>query len=164
MSSMNKSAIGKILRDRVTNLEGVCVISTEEINGNWRHAIILPAPADKSDTGKYHDVDAARYEIVGDGPMECVPQPEHIPHIELGSRVYDKFSKFTGFATQRCWSISGCTQYAVIGDGMFDKDGHTVYEWFDALRLVVMPEEKPVELPQTRTGSSLPSRGPCPRS
>jgi hypothetical protein len=67
--------------------------------------------------------------------------------INLGAKVKDVITGFTGITTGRCIFITGCVQYSVVpaldSDGKL-QDAH----WFDEVRLEVLDEL--AFLPSTR--------------
>jgi len=70
--------------------------------------------------------------------------------IQLGSKVRDIITGFTGIATGRAEYISGCSQLLVAPP--LAKDGAArESEWFDEQRLTVDPRAKPIVLDNTAT-------------
>ena len=62
--------------------------------------------------------------------------------IELGSKVKDSITGFTGIATARHEYMNGCIRYAIQADKL--KDGKPIDpEVFDVQQLVVLKSKKP---------------------
>ena len=69
--------------------------------------------------------------------------------IQLGSKVKDKITGFTGIVTGYVTYITGCNQALVVpqvGKDGTSKDAH----WFDEQRLVVDKKFKPITVDNTK--------------
>jgi hypothetical protein len=81
--------------------------------------------------------------------------------IQLGSKVKDRVTGFSGIATARIEYITGCVQYAVTPDSL--QDGLPIdNQWFDECRLDVQRGKIVTMAPTDNGGPS--TFGSMPRS
>lgn len=80
--------------------------------------------------------------------------------IELGSKVRDIVTGFTGVTTARTEYITGCVQYSVVPKGQ-NSDG-TLKEsyWFDEIRLKVLAKPE-ISITPVEKGFDSNLKRPC---
>lgn len=106
-------ALGNIVRDLSTGLQGTVMSRVTFMNGNLRYNV-QPKAKEGSDTiPSSWEIDVQLLEYVEKGIAEGATPCVTDTGIELGTEVIDLVSNMKGIATQRHESYNGCVYYAV---------------------------------------------------
>lgn len=143
--------LGKSYQDAVTGFKGVAIILTEHINGCCQIAL-QPCTDDVSKFTDYQFFDYQRLSEV-DGPVLRFPDfADDVPYFDLGDKVKDKMSGFTGMTTMRVYRLNGSADYA-LQPAVSEKEPGKMPESWSLPAITLEHVEKKPPLPKSDTGS-----------
>jgi hypothetical protein len=155
MTAKTHIKLGQTVRDVTSGFTGIAIQTLEWMNGNIQIAI---QPKQKEGDVTYPEamfLDHHLVEVIDAGVSERVTEPAECV-IELGQKVQDKASLFTGIATKKATYMNGCISFGVkpqVREGALTNDNP--YEsWIDHTLLRVVGEGLLKDKPKVATSAT----------
>lgn len=149
--------LGNKAKDAASGFTGIVTEMLIQRNGNIMFGI---CPESKEGNQKPDPLffDWNLVDFVDEGLADRVPEFKHDNLHEIGDKVKDEISGYSGEITSKCYYVNGCVLYGVTGEYNREKDKNP-HLYFDGDRLKSVKKAKPEEqAPQRKTGGPSFSR------